>query len=66
MAGLSEMVILSADDWICIFVLFVVCTRLPAQGANGGWVMPGLVFKWFSLWEFSYLIVPRVGSSVAI
>ena len=23
-AGLSEVVILSADDWVCIFVLFVV------------------------------------------
>ena len=37
------MVILSADDWICVFVSFV------AQGATGVWVMPGLVFKWFTL-----------------
>ena len=58
MSRLSEMVILSADDWICIFVLFVVCTRLPAQGANGGWVMPGLVFKRFPLCEFSLFDTP--------
>ena len=60
------MVILSDEDWICIFFLFVVWMKLPAQGANGGWVMPGLILKWFSLWEFSYLILLRVRSSVAI
>ena len=27
--------------------------RRPAQGATGGWVMLGLVFKWFPLCEFS-------------
>ena len=31
---LSEVVILSADDWVCIFVLFVVCMSCPAQGAT--------------------------------
>ena len=46
------MVILSADDWICIFVLFVVYMRCPAQGAIDGWVMHGLVFKLFPLCEF--------------
>ena len=46
-------VILSADDWVSISVLFVVWMRCPAQGAIGGWVMLGLVFKWFSLREFS-------------
>ena len=46
------MVILSADDLACIFVVFVVWMRHPAQGATGGWVMPGLVFKWFPLCEF--------------
>ena len=45
------MVILPADDWVCIF--FVIWMRRPAQGATGGWVMPRLVFKWFPLWEFS-------------
>ena len=35
-ARLSEVVILSADDWVCIFVLFVVYMRYPAQGATGG------------------------------
>ena len=27
--------------------------RHPAQGATGGWVMLGLVFKWSCLCEFS-------------
>ena len=47
------MVLLSVDDWVCILVLFVVQMRCPAQAATGGWVMPGLVFKWFPLYEFS-------------
>ena len=29
------MVLLSADDWVCIFVLFVVQMRRPAQGNAG-------------------------------
>ena len=33
-------VILSAVDWVCIFVLFVVWMRHPAQGDTTGWVMP--------------------------
>ena len=48
-AILSEMVIYAAADWVCIFVLFVVYMRHPAQGALGGWVMLGLIFKWFPL-----------------
>ena len=39
------MVILSADDWVCIFVLLVVLMRRPTQGAIGGWVMPGLILQ---------------------
>ena len=50
---LSEVVILSVDDWVCIFALFVVWMRHPAQVATGGWVMPGLVFKWFPLFAGS-------------
>ena len=46
------MVPLSADNWVCIFVLFVVLTKHPAQGAIRGWVIPGLVFKWSPLCEF--------------
>jgi len=34
--------------------------RHSAQGAPGGWVMTGLIFKWVPLYEFSYLILPRV------
>ena len=45
-------------DWVCIFVLFVVQMRHPAQGATGGWVMLGLVFKWFPLCEFSLFDTP--------
>ena len=33
--------------------------RHPAQGATGGWVMLGLVFKWFPLCEFSLFDTPR-------
>ena len=55
---MSEGVILPADDWVCIFVLFVVKMRHPAQGATGGWVMPGLIFKWFPLCEFSLFDTP--------
>ena len=37
-ARLSEVVILSADDWVSIFVLFVVWMRCPAEGATVvGW-----------------------------
>ena len=52
------MVILTADDWVCIFVLFVVYKRHPAQSATGGWVMLGLVFKWLRLCEFSLSDTP--------
>ena len=59
------MLILSADDWVCIFVLLVVEMRSPAQGATGGWMMLGLVFKCFFLCVSShYLILPRVSSLV--
>ena len=47
------MVILSADDLVYIFVLFLVWMNCPAQSATDGWVMLGLVFKWFPLCEFS-------------
>ena len=47
------MVLLFGDDWVCIFVLFVVWMRRPAQGATGGWVLLGLVFKRLHLCEFS-------------
>ena len=57
-AGLSEVVILSADDWLCIFVLFLVWMRHPAQGATGSWMMLGLVFKWFPLCEVSLFDTP--------
>ena len=43
----------SANDWVCIFVLFVIHMKHPSQGDTGGWVMPGFVFKWFPLCEFS-------------
>ena len=39
--------------------------RHPAQGAIGGWVMLGLVFKWFPLCEFSLFDTSRVSSLVA-
>ena len=58
------MAILSVDDWVCIFVLFVVWMQHPAQGATGGWAMISLVFKWFLFGSFHCLILPRVSSLV--
>ena len=52
------MVILSADGWVCIFLLFVVLMRRPSRGATGGWVMLGLVFTWSFLCEFSLFHPP--------
>ena len=52
------MVILSTDDLVCIFVVFVVWMRRPAQGATGSWVMLDLVDKWLPLWEFSLFDTP--------
>ena len=52
------MVILSADDWVCVFSLFIVLMRHPAQGATGDWVMSDLVFQWFPLCEFSLSDTP--------
>ena len=60
---LSEVVLLHADDWACIFVLFVVYMRHTAQGATSGWMMLVFVFKRFPLCEF-YLLFPRVSSLV--
>ena len=52
------MVILSADECVCIFVLFVVKMRCPAQDATGGWVMLGLVLKCFPSCEFLLFDTP--------
>ena len=52
------MVILSADDWLCIFVLLDIWMKHPVQDATGSWVMSGLVFKWLPLWEFSLFDTP--------
>ena len=41
---------------LCLFL--VVYMRCPAQDANVGWVMLGLVFKWFPLCEFSLFDSP--------
>ena len=56
-ARLNELLILSADDWVCVFV---VCCLYEAacKRATGGWMMPGLVFKWFPLCEFSLFDTP--------
>ena len=58
------MVILSADDLDCIFVLLVVQMRRPAQGATGGgrcWILYSSGFLCVSS---HYLILPRVSSLV--
>ena len=57
------MVVLSANDWVCILVLFVVQMRRPAQGATGGWVMQGLISGFLCV-SSHYLILPKVNSLV--
>ena len=52
------MVILSTDDWVCIFVLFVVYMKHSVKSTTGGWEMPGLVFNWLPLCEFSLFDTP--------
>ena len=52
------MVILSTDDLVWIFVLFVVWMRWPVQGPTGSWVILGLIYKCLSLWEFSLFDTP--------
>ena len=52
------MVIPSVDDWVRIFVLIVVWMQHPSQGTTGGWVMLGLVIKWFPLRELSLFDTP--------
>ena len=49
MGRASAVVLLSVDDWVCVFVLFVVWMRCPAQGATDSWVMPDLVYRWLPL-----------------
>jgi len=56
--GLCEVVILSADDCVCIFVLFIVWVRHPAQGAVGSCVLLGVVYKWLPLCKFSLINPP--------
>ena len=58
------MVILSANDWVYSFALFIVLMRHPAQGATGVWVILGLVFSGFLCMTSHYLILPRVSSLV--
>jgi len=47
-------VVLSAD--YCGLYFCLVCCL--TQGAAGGWVMLGLVFKWFPLCELSLFDTP--------
>ena len=56
--GLSEVVILSADNWVCIFVLFVVWMRHPEEGATDSWMMLGLIDKCLPLRDFSLFDIP--------
>ena len=54
------MVILSADDRVCIFCLFVVWMSRPA---SGGWLVV-LYLSGFLCVSSHYLILPRVSSLV--
>ena len=47
---------MSADG---LYFCFVCCLdELSCTGCYGGWVMPGLVVKWFPLCEFSLFDTP--------
>ena len=61
---LNKVVILSIDDWVFIFDLFVFWMMYPTEGISGGWVMPGVVFKFFLSVSSHYMILPRVSSLV--
>ena len=63
-ARLSEVVILSADDWVCIFVLFVVWMRLLHRVLLVvGWCWV-LYLSGFLCVSSHYLMLPRVSSLV--
>ena len=57
MDRLSEVVILSADDWVCI--CFVCCLdEVSCTGCYWWLGDAGLLFKWFPLCEFSLFDTP--------
>ena len=55
---MCEVVVLSADDWVCVFILFVVWVRHPAESPGGSWIMLVLAYRWRALWEFSLINTP--------
>ena len=65
-SGLCEVVILFAGDWVCVFVLFVVWVSHPVWCSAGSWVLPGLVYGWRPLWEFSLINTPWVRSFLVV
>ena len=60
------MVIPSADDLVCIFVLFVVWMRHPSQGATGGWCCLVLYSSGFICAGSHYLILPGVEKTLML
>ena len=63
-ARLSEVVILYADDLVCIFAFFVVYLRWPAQGATfDGWYWV-LYSSGFLCVSFHSFILPKASSLV--
>ena len=63
-ARLSEMVILSADDWVCIFVLFVVGWDILHRELLVVGFCQVLYYSGFLCVSSHYLILPRVSSLV--
>ena len=59
-------VILSADNWVCILVSFVIWMRNPAQDATGSLVMLGLVYSACLCGSSDYLIVSRIRCSPVV
>ena len=46
------MIILSANDQVCIFFSLCGLDEVSCTGAISGLVMPGLEFQWFPLCQF--------------
>ena len=51
-------------SWYFTSLLFAVWIRCPTLGVTGSWVIPGLVFKWFTLCEWVLTIWYSLGLGV--
>ena len=59
------MLILFAGDRVCVFVFVVWMSRTVLRSASS-WVLPGLVYRWRPLWEFSLINTPWVRNFLVV